>query len=194
MKVLCVIPSRLGSTRLARKPLALIQGQPMIQRVYESAVKCPSLSMVVVATDSPEIAEVVHKSGGKVEMTDASIQTGSDRAAAVAERYPDMDIIINLQGDQPFIQPHMLTELIKPYLDGERPEMTTLACPLEAHEYTDPGVVKVITDKQNNAIYFSRAPIPYYRAEVQAPVRHHLGLYAYTRDFLKTFNALPQTP
>lgn len=200
MKILCVIPSRLASTRIPRKPLSLIQGKPMIQRVYEGAIQCPHLAKVVVATDTQEIADIITGLGGTVAMTDPDIKTGSDRAAVVAENYPDMDVIINLQGDQPFIKPEMLTDLVSPYLAGERPEMTTLGCPLHlAEEYNEPGVVKVIVDQLGNGIYFSRSPIPYFRSHhptdlQHLPLFHHLGLYAFRRDFLKVYNNLPQTP
>lgn len=195
MKVLCVIPSRIQSTRLPRKPLLPIQGKPMIQWVYENASRAASISKIVVATDSDEIASLIHTIGGHVEMTDPAIPTGSDRAAVVAEKYPDMEVIINLQGDEPFIKPHMLETLIQPYLMGERPEMTTLAYPLDMKtKYHEPGAVKVITDLFGNALYFSRAPIPYFRTEQTAPVYHHMGLYAFRRDFLLRYPTLAQTP
>jgi 3-deoxy-manno-octulosonate cytidylyltransferase (CMP-KDO synthetase) len=198
MKILCVIPSRLASTRTPRKALALIQGKPMIQRVYEQAIKCSTLSKVIVATDSNEIADVVKAVGGEVVMTDPNIPNGSERAATVAESYPDMDVVINLQGDEPFVKPEMLTALVQPYLDGETPEMTTLACPLDFEsEYPNPNFVKVITDKNGYAIYFSRAPIPYFRQQDYAgelPAYHHQGVYAYRKDFLKIYKNLAQTP
>jgi 3-deoxy-manno-octulosonate cytidylyltransferase (CMP-KDO synthetase) len=194
MRILCVIPSRIQSTRLERKPLLLIQGKPMIQWVYENASRCDILDDLIVATDSKEIANVITNIGGKVEITDPDIPTGSERAAQVAERYPDMDVIINLQGDEPFIKPNMLRQLVQPYLDGEMPEMTTLAYPLSKEKYNEPGAVKVITDLHGNAIYFSRSPIPYYRTQHTAPVFHHMGLYAFRRDFLLHYKTLAQTP
>lgn len=195
MKILCVIPSRIGSTRLPRKPLLEIQGKPMIQWVYENASRCKALTKVIVATDSDEIANIIKKFGGNVEMTDPTLETGSDRVATVAEKYPDMDVVINLQGDEPFIKPHMLEQLVAPYLAGEKPEMTTLAYPLDMKsKYTDPGAVKVITDLHHNAIYFSRSPIPYFRTQTEAPVYHHMGLYAFRRDFLMHYKTLAQTP
>lgn len=194
MKILCVIPSRIRSTRLPRKPLLPIQGKPMIQWTYENALRCEILADVIVATDSDEIANVITKIHGKVEMTDPDLPTGSERVAAVAERYPDMDVIINLQGDEPFIKPHMLKQLVEPYLNGDMPEMTTLAYPLEKEKYYSPGSVKVITDLHNNALYFSRAPIPYYRTDEKAPVYNHMGLYAFRRDFLMLYKKLPPTP
>lgn len=193
--ILCVIPSRLGSTRLMRKPLADIQGKPMIQRVYENASQCPFFSRVIVATDHEEIADVVRQCGGIAEMTDPHLPNGSERVASVAAHYPDMDVVVNLQGDEPFVKPFMLRQLVAPYLAGDMPDMTTLAAPLAlASDYANPGVVKVILDRHQNALYFSRAPIPYFRLEGEAPVYHHMGLYAYRRDFLLHYATLPQTP
>lgn len=167
----------------------------MIQWTYENASRCNLLSDLVVATDSNEIADVIHKIGGKVCMTDPTLPTGTERVAAVAEHYPDADVVINLQGDEPFIKPSMLEQLVAPYLAGESPDMTTLASPLDmTHKYKDPGAVKVITDLHGNAIYFSRAPIPYFRTTETAPVYHHMGLYAFRRDFLMIYKNLPQTP
>jgi 3-deoxy-manno-octulosonate cytidylyltransferase (CMP-KDO synthetase) len=195
MKTLCVIPSRIGSTRLPRKPLLKIQGKPMIQWVYENASRCNALNKIIVATDSQEIADVILACGGEVQMTDPLLETGSDRVAAVAKLYPDMDVVINLQGDEPFIQPKMLTQLIAPYLQGETPDMTTLAYPLDmTKKYYEPGSVKVITDLQHNAIYFSRAPIPFFRTDRPAPVYNHMGLYAFRHDFLMHYQTLKQTP
>ncbi len=198
MKILCVIPSRIGSTRLTRKPLLPIQGKPMIQLVYEKASQCKILEKVIVATDSKEIAEVVKNCGGHVEFTSANCKTGTDRVAEVAKKHADADIVINLQGDEPFIKPKMLEQLVAPYLAGERPEMTTLAYKLDMQkEFTDPGIVKVITDINHNALYFSRSPIPYFRNNSQENlpvVHHHMGLYAFRRDFLLHYTTLPQTP
>ncbi|EKD53933.1 MAG: 3-deoxy-manno-octulosonate cytidylyltransferase [uncultured bacterium] len=195
MKILCVIPSRIASTRLKRKPLLPIQGKPMVQWVYENASRSKILTDVVVATDSEEIASVIREAGGKYVMTDENLRTGSDRVAAAAEHYPDMDVIINLQGDEPFVKASMLEQLVAPYLQGESPDMTTLAYPLDMKtKYHEPGAVKVITDLEGNALYFSRAPIPYFRTEGSAPVYHHMGLYAFRRDFLMVYKNLPQTP
>ncbi len=193
-KILCVIPSRIGSTRIPRKPLLPIQGKPMIQWVYENASRCKVLSKVVVATDSEEIAKVIQAIGGEVVMTDSNLPTGSDRVAVVAEKFPEIDVVINLQGDEPFIKPGMLEELVAPYLQGETPDMTTLATRIQKNELTDPGIVKVITDLKGNALYFSRSPIPYFRQVTEAPVYHHMGVYAFRRDFLLQYRTLPETP
>jgi len=163
--------------------------------VYEAAKSCPAFSKVVVATDSEAIADCVSSFGGAVEMTHSSHQTGTDRVAEVAERYPQMEAIANVQGDQPFVTTDMLTQLVTPYFQGESPDMTTLACPLdETTGYADPNVVKVLCDRHGRALYFSRSPIPYFRNSGTAPVFHHLGLYAFSRDFLAAYANLTPTP
>lgn len=195
MKILCVIPSRIGSTRLARKPLLPIHGKPMIQWVYEKARSCDFIHHVIVATDSEEIQKVIINAGGHALITPTDIATGSDRVALVAEAFPEMDIIINLQGDEPFVDPSMLKALVAPYLKGESPEMTTLASPLDIErDLNNPAVVKVITDQSHHAIYFSRSPIPYLRNKVTVPVYRHVGLYAFRKDFLQIYRYLPATP
>lgn len=195
MKILCVIPSRIQSSRLPRKALLPIQGKPMVQWTYENATRCTLLHDVIVATDNEEIAIIINRIGGKVMMTDSNLPTGSHRVAAVAEKFQDADIVINLQGDEPFVKPHMLETLIAPYLSGDKPEMTTLAYPLAENKYQEPGAVKVITDLQHNALYFSRSPIPYFRNDHHnVPVYNHMGIYAFRRDFLMLYKDLPSTP
>jgi 3-deoxy-manno-octulosonate cytidylyltransferase (CMP-KDO synthetase) len=196
MDILAVIPARYDSQRFPGKPLVMIDARPMVQWVYEAAKSCPAFSKVVVATDSEAVAECVRSFGGAVEMTHSNHTTGTDRVAQVAQRYPQMSAIANVQGDQPFVTAQMLTQLVSPYLQGESPAMTTLACPLEQQTgYSDPNVVKVLCDRQNRAIYFSRSPIPYYRNPTSsAPVFHHLGLYAFSRDFLAEYARLTPTP
>lgn len=195
MKILAVIPARYRSQRFPGKPLAMIGDRPMVQWVYEAASSCPVFERVVVATDSEKIAECVDGFGGKVEMTRSDHPTGTDRVAEVAQRYPEMEAIANVQGDQPFVTAQMLAQLVSPYLRGESPEMTTLACPLDMDTgYADPHVVKVICDRVGRALYFSRAPIPYYRNSIEAPVFQHLGLYAFRRDFLTKYAQLTPTP
>ncbi len=198
VNILCVIPSRIGSTRLPRKPLLPIQGKPMVQWVYENAAHCDFFTEVIVATDSTEIAAVITSVGGKVMMTDPHLPTGSERVAAVAEKIRDVDVVVNLQGDEPFITPTMLRQLVLPYLNNETPEMTTLAMSLDIHgeKYREVGAVKVITDLHGNAIYFSRSPIPYLRQQMveKIPVYHHMGVYAFRKDFLMHYKTLSQTP
>jgi 3-deoxy-manno-octulosonate cytidylyltransferase (CMP-KDO synthetase) len=195
MKILAVIPARYDSQRFPGKPLVKIGDRPMVQWVYEAAKSCPDFTKVIVATDSKVVADCVRLFGGEVEMTRSDHATGTDRVAEVAERYPDMDAIANVQGDQPFVTAQMLTQLIAPYLQAEFPSMTTLACPLDlATAYLDPNSVKVICDRLSNALYFSRAPIPYFRNSIDVPVFHHLGLYAFARDFLSKYARLTPTP
>lgn len=195
-KILCVIPSRIGSTRLPRKPLLPIKGKPMVQLVYENALSCAWLYDVIVATDNHEIMQVIQNINGKVMMTDSNLLTGSDRVAAIAKEFPEVDVFINLQGDEPFVTATMLEQLVFPYLHNEDPDMATLARELNYEKDKDnPGVVKVITDLQGNAIYFSRAPIPYFRQDISnAPVYHHIGLYAFKRNFLLKYSKLPMSP
>ena len=195
MQILAVIPARYDSQRFPGKVLVKIGDRPMVQRVYEAAKSCPDFSKVIVATDSQLVADCVLQFGGEVEMTRSDHTTGTDRVAEVAERYPEMIAVANVQGDQPFVTPQMLSQLISPYLRGELPDMTTLACPLDLKaDYPDPNTVKVICDRNGNALYFSRAPIPYFRNSVEVPVFHHLGLYAFRQDFLAKYAQLEPTP
>lgn len=192
--ILCVIPARLKSTRLAEKALQEINGKPMIQMTYEAACQCPHLSNVIVATDSDRIAAVITGIGGEVAMTPGDIQTGSDRVAFVAKDHPEADVIINLQGDEPLIKPEMLSELCEPFSQDPKPQMATLAYKLLPEEFDDPNFVKVIRDIHHNAIYFSRCPIPYPRSDSPRDTTlHHMGIYAYTREFLTIYTQLPQT-
>ncbi len=195
VKILAVIPARYDSQRFPGKVLAQIGDRPMVQWVYEAAKSCADFSKVVVATDNQTVADCVRQFGGEVEMTSSNHTTGSDRVAEVAERYPEMTAVANVQGDQPFVTPKILSQLISPYLKGESPMMTTVACPLDMDTgYKDPNIVKVLCDRHNRAIYFSRASIPYFRNTVDVPVFHHLGLYAFRRDFLNTYTQLEPTP
>lgn len=195
MKILAVIPARFASQRFPGKPLALIGDRPMVQWVYEATSECEVFSQVVVATDDTRIADAVKQFGGKVEMTGSHHQTGTDRVAEVACRYPDADVVVNVQGDQPFVTAEMLRRLVAPYVAGETPDMTTLACQIVDREIeADPNSVKVVCTRSMHALYFSRAPIPHYRQRHDAPVYHHLGLYAFRRDFLQTYTTFAPTP
>lgn len=195
MKILAVIPARYNSQRLPGKVLSKIDDRPMIQWVYEAAKSCSDFHRVVVATDNQTVANCVREFGGEVEMTRSDHTTGTDRVAEVAERYPNISVIANVQGDQPFVTSETLSQLVSPYLQGESPEMTTVACPLDMDKgYKDPNTVKVLCDRHNRAIYFSRASIPYFRKTVDVPVFHHLGLYAFRQDFLTKYARLKPTP
>lgn len=197
-KILCVIPARLQSTRLPRKALALIQDKPMIQWTYEAASTCQDMHKVIVATDSDEIARVIEHINGHVEMTPSDIKTGSDRVAFVAQKYPEYDVVVNLQGDEPFVTNDMLSSLVGPFLQKQNVQMTTLAAPLNYDvDYQDPDTVKVIYDHNHDALYFSRSPIPFLRDKAvkpsDLPIGMHLGLYAYTSEFLSKYTKLSQT-
>lgn len=195
MDILAVIPARYSSVRLPGKPLALIGGKPMIQLVYESTASSNLFSKVIVATDSELILEAVKKFGGLAEMTDNNHRSGTDRVSEVASRHTKADVIVNVQGDQPFIDKEMLSQLILPYLNGKLPEMTTLCCPLNFEsEYNNPHVVKVLCDKHGNAIYFSRAPIPFLKNPSEVlPVYKHIGLYGFSRDFLIRYSKMDRS-
>ncbi|MGC9502632.1 3-deoxy-manno-octulosonate cytidylyltransferase [Baaleninema sp.] len=195
MKILAVIPARYQSQRFPGKPLVRLGERPMVQWVYEAACQCSLFDRVVVATDNDKIADCVREFGGNVEMTRDDHPSGTDRVAEVAERYRDMEVVANVQGDQPFVTPESLVHLLEPYVRGEMPEMTTLGCPLESDgDYQDANTVKVVCDVGGHALYFSRAPIPYYRNRGVAPVYHHLGLYAFRQDFLAEYAKLTPTP
>lgn len=196
MKILAVIPVRYGASRFPGKPLAELQGRPIVQWVHDSAVSCPAFDEVIVATDSDEIADRVREFGGTVELTRDDHSSGTDRVAEVAERHADADVVVNVQGDQPFATPEMLTALVEPYLGGGRPPMTTLACPLDDQEsWHDPNVVKVVSRPDGYALYFSRSSIPHegFDEGSHARPRHHLGLYAFTRETVLRFSALEPT-
>jgi 3-deoxy-manno-octulosonate cytidylyltransferase (CMP-KDO synthetase) len=195
-KILAVVPAREAAQRFPGKPLANLEGRPVVQWVYEAARRCPAFDTVVVATDSERIAEAVRAFGGEVELTREDHATGTDRVAEVADRHPWHDVVANVQGDQPFATTKMLIALVQPYLDGETPAMTTLACPLDTREaWGDPNVVKVVRDLDGNALYFSRSSIPHTRdGGPYAGALHHLGLYAFTRDTVLRFPSLAPTP
>jgi 3-deoxy-manno-octulosonate cytidylyltransferase (CMP-KDO synthetase) len=197
MKILAVVPVRLQASRFPGKPLADLGGRPLVQWVYEAAVGSNLFDHVIVATDSEEIAARVRDFGGVVEMTGADHVSGTDRVAEVAQRHREADVIVNVQGDLPYVSAAMLQALVEPYLAGERPPMTTLACPLvDAEWWTNPNVVKVARGVDGHALYFSRSPIPYRAADASSHVKplHHLGLYAFTRETLLGLRTLPPTP
>ena len=194
MSVLGVIPARYQSTRLPGKPLADIDGRPMIQWVYEAAARSKRLSELVVATDDERVRGAVLAFGGRVVMTDPDLPTGSDRVAEVA-RSRNAEVVVNIQGDEPFLDPLMIDEVVDPLLtDSELPMCTCMREVMSEDEFKDPNVVKVVTDLAGNALYFSRSLIPYPRTREGHRVYEHIGLYAYRREFLLSLAALPQTP
>lgn len=207
MEVVALIPARYGSTRFPGKPLALLRGKPMIQHVYEQTCQVQGLAQVLVATDDQRIAEAVHRIGGNVAMTRADHPTGTDRLAEVAEGLT-ADIVVNVQGDLPFFPPAMVEDAVAALKAAPEAAMATLKTPIyEREEWHNPNIVKVVTDQQDFALYFSRSPIPFYRSQHTAQQAaevadgqqtilgyRHIGLYVYRRDFLLTFTTLAPTP
>ena len=194
MKSICVIPARYSSTRLPGKPLKDICGKPMICRVWERASKAQSVAEVIVATDDERILQAVEKYSGRAVMTRADHKTGTDRLAEVAEKFPDADVIVNVQGDEPLIEPALIDELVAEFADDEL-QMATVATELtEADEMQNPNNVKVVVDKNSNALYFSRSLIPYPRNAGKSQVFKHIGIYAYRRNFLLAYAKMEPTP
>ena len=194
MKIACIIPSRYASTRLPGKPLRMIAGHTLIHRVYSRAILAKSPDIVVVATDHRDIAEEVESFGGRVVMTAVNHPTGTDRLAEVAEQLADYDIIVNVQGDEPFIDPDVIDRLAKMLTEHENLDMVTAAAPLKKEEYQDASAVKVVVNQKGEALYFSRALIPYPREDFAMPPLKHIGVYAYRRSFLLTYAETEQTP
>ena len=163
MKIICVIPARYASTRLPGKPLADIAGKPMIVRVYERVLNAIKPAEVIAAVDDERVYEAVAKAGGKAIMTAKNHPTGTDRLAEVAQKCPDADVIINVQGDEPLIDPQIIDDLAQEFLNDEDLKMATVKTTMKEEEKAKPGNVKVITDKNGYALYFSRSLIPYPR-------------------------------
>ena len=193
-RVVGIIPARYGSTRLPGKALKLILGKPMIQRVLESCLKARILESVWVATDDERIARAVEAIGGKVIMTSPHHPSGTDRLAEAVTKI-GADVVVNLQGDQPFLDARMIEEAVQPLLDDPALPMATLMHAVARPEdLANPSVVKVVLDRAGNALYFSRSLIPYPRQQVPHIVFEHVGLYVYRRDFLLTLAGLSPTP
>ena len=168
----------------------------MIQRVYESTARAAGVDRVVVATDDERIRSAVRKFGGEVVMTSPKHPSGTDRIAEVA-RTLDADVIVNVQGDLPLLDPKMVSEVVAPVRDDDNLPMATLQTPIrDIEELHNPNVVKVVSDRDNFALYFSRSPIPTWRDGVRGPIlaQRHIGLYVYQRDFLLAFARLMPTP
>jgi 3-deoxy-manno-octulosonate cytidylyltransferase (CMP-KDO synthetase) len=190
--VVAVIPARYESSRFPGKPLADIGGRPMIEHVYRRAAEARLVDAVVVATDDQRIADAVAAFGGVARLTRSSHRTGTDRVAEVAAEL-SCGIVVNVQGDEPLIDPAMITAVIAPLRDDASVQMTTARRVLtDPEDLLNPHVVKVVADARGDALYFSRAPIPNGAGAGTAFV--HVGLYAFRRDFLLRFAALPQTP
>ena len=204
MRVLGIIPARLQSTRLPRKLLLAETGHPLLQYGWAAACKVKLFARVIIATDSEEIAETARKFGAEVEMT-GEHPSGTDRIAEVADRHSGYGLIVNLQGDEPEIDPETINDLIRAMATRPGAAMGTLATTIRDYETLQaPSCVKVVCDSRGRALYFSRAPIPFMRdgnaadsvrqLGAKSPWKLHIGVYAYRPDFLKTLTKLPPSP
>jgi len=204
MNIIAIIPARFGSTRFPGKALADLAGKPMIQHVYERTCAATLVSRAIVATDDKRIAAAVQQMGGEAIMTSTAHETGTDRLAEVA-RNLDADLIVNVQGDEPLIEPTMIDQAIEPFLNEPDLRMGTLKSRIRnLHDFLSPNVVKVVTDRSGYALYFSRSPLPFFRDKWHDLKNEafetgrllcfkHVGLYVYRRDFLLQFAAMPPT-
>jgi len=194
-KVVVVIPARYGSTRLPGKPLVLLAGKPMIQRVYERAKLAKQANQVIVATDDERIVKAVEAFGGEARMTRTDHRTGTERVAEVAA-HVEGDIFVNVQGDEPLLDPAAVDTVVSSLLEEPTASISTVATPIKTPgDIMDPNVVKTVLDFDGNALYFSRAPIPWVRDTASKTlVRHlkHLGLYVFQREALLEYATLPQ--
>ncbi len=199
--ILGVIPARFASTRLMGKPLADIGGKPMIQHTYESASKSKLLNEIVIAVDDKKVEQVAKSFGAKAVLTPKTVKTGTDRIALAIKNIKDADIIVNIQGDEPFIKGEMIDQAIEPLLFDSSVDVSTLAKKIESvEELKSPSVTKVVFDYSNYALYFSRWPIPFVRDAKtnlekisQADIYKHIGLYVFRRNTLFEFTKLAQT-
>ncbi|MDT8303585.1 MAG: 3-deoxy-manno-octulosonate cytidylyltransferase, partial [Sedimentisphaerales bacterium] len=186
-----VIPARYGSSRFEGKVLADISGKPMIQWVYERAKQSSTLDELFVAVDDSRVQSAVEGFGGKAILTGGQHKSGTDRIAEVVEKMT-AEIVVNIQGDQPLIDPNMIDEAVGPMIDNPEIQMSTLKREIEQDEFDDPGVVKVVVDENDFALYFSRSLIPYPRDDENLRVYEHVGLYVYRKDFLLEISKMPQ--
>jgi 3-deoxy-manno-octulosonate cytidylyltransferase (CMP-KDO synthetase) len=203
MKILGVIPARYGSSRFPGKPLADILGKPMILRVYEQAKKCILLDELIVATDDARIADCIRSFKGNVMMTPETLNSGTERCNAVVTNLPgekQFDVVINIQGDEPFIDPQQIAQLASCFLSEEVLIGTLVKKITQVEDLTNPNVVKVVFDKNSKALYFSRFPIPYQRGTEPgdwlqgADYYKHIGIYGYRTAILNKITSLPVSP
>ncbi len=194
-KIVVVIPARYGSTRLPGKPLISLAGKPMIQRVYERARMAERADRVIVATDDERILKAVETFGGEARMTRPDHRTGTERVAEVAA-HVEGDVFVNVQGDEPLLDPLAIDTAVNALLEEPAASIATVATPIKTPaDIMDPNIVKTVLDFDGNALYFSRAPIPWVRdtaGKVLARHLKHLGLYAFQRDALLEYPTLPQ--
>src|SRR5579862_9823700 len=193
-KILGVIPARYASSRFPGKALALLDSRTMLEHVYERAGMARYLSTVVIATDDERIRDEARRFGARVQMTRVDHASGTDRTAEVASAFEDAELIVNIQGDEPLIDPAAIDAAILPLIDERSIPMGTLKKRIEIpREIGDPNVVKVVTDRFENAICFSRATLPFAR-DGKTVCYKHIGLYVYRRDFLLRYSELPVGP
>ena len=193
--VVAVIPARYASTRLPGKPLVPLAGKPMVQHVYERTKLASTVNRVIVATDDQRIIDAVRAFGGEARMTRADHRTGTERIAEVAA-HETGDVFVNVQGDEPLIDPAAIDTAVQALLEGEPAQIATVATPIRVTaDIMDPNIVKTVLDFDENALYFSRAPIPWVRDtqhKVHVKYWKHLGLYVFQRDALLEYPTLPQ--
>ncbi|HWP99206.1 MAG TPA: 3-deoxy-manno-octulosonate cytidylyltransferase [Vicinamibacterales bacterium] len=193
-EVVAVIPARYGSTRFPGKPLADLAGRPIVEHVYRRVAACEAIGAVVVATDDERIRAVVEAFGGRAVLTSPAHPSGTDRVAEVAETLA-CELVVNVQGDEPLVEPAMLEQALAPFADDPSLEISTLRCRIrDEAELRSPHVTKVVVDGAGNALYFSRAPIPYAREGGVAGAWKHIGIYVYRRERLLALARLPPTP
>ena len=190
-----IIPARYASTRLEGKPLLKAKGKTIIQWVYEKAKQSQLASDVIVATDDKRIFDEVEGFGGKACMTSTEHKCGSDRLVVVLNTYEDIKIAVNVQGDEPMIQPESIDKAIETLINDDNADISTLIRKIDTEEeINNPNTVKAVTDNNGYALYFSRSPIPYERNKNQAESFAHIGLYVYRREALLKMSKLPQSP
>ena len=190
-KILGVIPARYASSRFPGKALSLLDGRSMLEHVYERTSMARYLTSVVIATDDRRIYDEARKFGARVQMTQEDHSSGTDRVAEVASAHETAEIVVNVQGDEPLIDPDVIDAAVLPLLEEPAIPMGTMKKKIEdRREVSDPNVVKVVTDRFENAIYFSRSTIPYPRDGGVSVAFKHIGLYVYRRDFLLRYSDL----
>ena len=193
-KTVIIIPARYGSTRLPAKPLLKVNNKPIIQYVYEAAKKSKLADAVIVATDDERIKSAVEEFGGVCEMTSAEHKCGSDRIAEVVSRHMEFDNILNLQGDEPQITPEVIDLAINALINDKNADISTLVREIkDENQINNPNCVKCVFDNNNNALYFSRCPIPYKRNPNESPYYAHIGIYCYKKDSLIKMTKMNQT-
>jgi len=204
MKKVVVIPARLNSTRLANKVLLDLGGKSVVQRVYEQSLKAKSIDKVYIATDSIEVLKSCQKFTNNIILTDKNHQSGTDRVAEAIKNI-DCDVIINVQGDEPFIEPSLIDKLANSFDNSDTLMSSVIHQITKVDDLKNPNIVKVTIDKNSNAIYFSRSIIPHHRDEWDSLLNHHidipsplkfyrhLGIYGYTKEFLIEYSQMPQT-